>query len=69
MQLPKTPGCKQPGVSLSIHAEANVPEQTFGQQPHPVGAELCSAHASDEIRTSGRSRAPPLQNVPHGFPS
>ncbi len=35
MQLSQTPGCKQPGVSLSIHAEANVPEQTFGQQPHP----------------------------------
>ena len=31
---------------------------------HLVGAGLCSARCSDEISTHGRSRAPPLQNVP-----
>ena len=31
---------------------------------HFVGARLCSARCSDEISTSGRSRAPPLQAAP-----
>ena len=35
---------------------------------HFVGARRCSARCSDEISTSGRSRALPLQGAPHGFP-
>ena len=34
-----------------------------GMGVHPVGTGLCSARASDEISTSERSRAPPLQNL------
>ena len=33
-----------------------------------VGVGRCSARCSEEISTSVRSRAPPLQGAPHGFP-